>query len=111
MDEVQEGLRYLFQTSSKYTLCASGTGHAGMEMAIANLVEPGETVVVGNKGIWVGGWGGGPRRCLASPPPLCPLVHGPPRLPLHPPLSTHALRLRVRVCVTWQSALEPTSWT
>jgi len=53
MDEVQEGLRYIFQTDSPYTLCVSGTGHAGMEAAIANLVEPGETVVVGNKGIWV----------------------------------------------------------
>jgi alanine-glyoxylate transaminase/serine-glyoxylate transaminase/serine-pyruvate transaminase len=52
MDEVQQGLRYLFQTSSPYTLCVSGTGHAGMEAAIANLVEPGETVIVGNKGIW-----------------------------------------------------------
>ena len=30
----------------------SGTGHAGMEACIANLVEPGETVLVGNKGIW-----------------------------------------------------------
>lgn len=30
----------------------SGTGHAGMEATIANLVEPGETVLVGNKGIW-----------------------------------------------------------
>ena len=55
MDEVQQGLRYLFQTDSKYTLCASGTGHSGMEMAIANLVERGETVVVGNNGIWVRG--------------------------------------------------------
>ena len=52
MDEIQEGLRYVFQTKSKYTLAVSGTGHAGMEAAIANLVEPGETVVVGNKGIW-----------------------------------------------------------
>lgn len=42
--------RYVFQTDTKYTLCMSGTGHAGMEAAIANLVEPGETVVVGNKG-------------------------------------------------------------
>jgi alanine-glyoxylate transaminase/serine-glyoxylate transaminase/serine-pyruvate transaminase len=52
MDEIQEGLRYLFQTKSPYTLAVSGTGHAGMEAAIANLVEPGETVIVGNKGIW-----------------------------------------------------------
>ena len=28
------------------------TPYAGMEATIANLVEPGETVVVGNKGIW-----------------------------------------------------------
>lgn len=29
MDEIQAGLRYVFQTSSKYTLLVSGTGHAG----------------------------------------------------------------------------------
>ncbi len=29
MDEIQDGLRYLFQTSSKYVLLISGTGHAG----------------------------------------------------------------------------------
>ncbi|GAB4822529.1 hypothetical protein N2152v2_009575 [Parachlorella kessleri] len=52
MDEVQQGLRYVFQTDSKYTLCVSGTGHAGMEAAIANLVAPGETIVVGVSGIW-----------------------------------------------------------
>jgi alanine-glyoxylate transaminase / serine-glyoxylate transaminase / serine-pyruvate transaminase len=52
MDEVMEGLRYVFQTESKYTLCVSGTGHAGMEASIANLVEPGDTVVVGTNGIW-----------------------------------------------------------
>ena len=26
--------------------------HAGMEAAIANMLEPGETIVVGNNGIW-----------------------------------------------------------
>jgi alanine-glyoxylate transaminase/serine-glyoxylate transaminase/serine-pyruvate transaminase len=52
MDEIQEGLRYLFQTESPYTLLVSGTGHAGMEAAIANILEPGETIVVGNSGIW-----------------------------------------------------------
>ena len=51
MDEIQQGLRYLFQTKSPYTLAVSGTGHAGMEACIANLVEPGETVIVGNKGM------------------------------------------------------------
>ncbi|CAK0772136.1 hypothetical protein CVIRNUC_003932 [Coccomyxa viridis] len=52
MDEIQAGLQYVFQTNSKYTLMVSGTGHAGMEACIANLVEPGDTVVVGNNGIW-----------------------------------------------------------
>lgn len=52
MDEIVGGLQYAFQTDSPYCLMVSGTGHAGMEASIANLVEPGETVVVGNKGIW-----------------------------------------------------------
>lgn len=52
MDEVREGLQYLFQTESKYTCLLPGPGHAGMEASIANLVEPGETIVVANKGIW-----------------------------------------------------------
>lgn len=34
MDEIQRGLRYLFQTESPYTLCISGTGHAGMEVCV-----------------------------------------------------------------------------
>lgn len=29
MDEIQEGLRYVFQTKSKYVCLISGTGHAG----------------------------------------------------------------------------------
>ena len=51
-DDIQEGLRYVFQTDSKYTLLASGTGHAGMESCLSNLVEPGDKVVIGNNGIW-----------------------------------------------------------
>jgi aspartate aminotransferase-like enzyme len=43
---------YVFQTDSKYTLMVSGTGHAGMEAAVANLLQPGEKIVVGNAGIW-----------------------------------------------------------
>jgi aspartate aminotransferase-like enzyme len=42
----------MFQTESPYTLMISGTGHAGMEAAIANLLEPGEKIVVGVNGIW-----------------------------------------------------------
>ena len=52
MDEIQEGLKYLFQTDLGNTLLISGTGHAGMEACIANVIEPGEKIVVGNNGIW-----------------------------------------------------------
>jgi alanine-glyoxylate transaminase/serine-glyoxylate transaminase/serine-pyruvate transaminase len=52
MDEISEGLRYMFQTKSPYTLMVSGTGHAGMEASIANLLEPGEKIIVGVNGIW-----------------------------------------------------------
>ena len=50
--EIQSGLQYVFQTDSPYTTLMSGSGHAGMEAVIANLLEPGETIVVGNHGIW-----------------------------------------------------------
>lgn len=52
MDEIQGGLKYLFQTDLGNTLLISGTGHAGMEAAIANCIEPGEKIIVGNNGIW-----------------------------------------------------------
>jgi alanine-glyoxylate transaminase/serine-glyoxylate transaminase/serine-pyruvate transaminase len=50
MDDIQEGLRYLFRTDNEHTLAVSGTGSAAMETAFANLVEPGETVLVPSNG-------------------------------------------------------------
>lgn len=47
MDDIQELLRYLFQTNNELTLPVSGTGSAGMETAVANIVEPGDVVLVG----------------------------------------------------------------
>uniref|UniRef100_A0A0G4HNM7 alanine--glyoxylate transaminase n=1 Tax=Chromera velia CCMP2878 TaxID=1169474 RepID=A0A0G4HNM7_9ALVE len=52
MDEIKELLKYTFQTESDWTFAVSGTGHAAMECSIANLVEPGDVVLVGNNGIW-----------------------------------------------------------
>jgi alanine-glyoxylate transaminase/serine-glyoxylate transaminase/serine-pyruvate transaminase len=46
MDEVQELLRYVFETNNRLTIPISGTGSAGMEAAVANLLEPGEEIVV-----------------------------------------------------------------
>ncbi|MDL5363311.1 alanine--glyoxylate aminotransferase family protein [Halalkalicoccus sp. NIPERK01] len=50
MDDIQDGLRYLFQTDNEHTLAVSGTGSAAMEAAFGNLVEPGETVLVPDNG-------------------------------------------------------------
>ncbi len=47
MNEVQELLRYAWQTDNGFTLPISGTGSAAMEAAIANLVEPGDVVLIG----------------------------------------------------------------
>lgn len=54
MDQVQEGLRGLFGTRNRFTLPVSGTGSAGMEICLHNLVEPGERVVVAVHGVFGG---------------------------------------------------------
>jgi alanine-glyoxylate transaminase / serine-glyoxylate transaminase / serine-pyruvate transaminase len=46
MDEVQTLLRYVFETNNRLTIPISGTGSAGMEAAVANLLEPGEEIVI-----------------------------------------------------------------
>ncbi len=52
MDEVQRLLRFLFKTNNSLTLPVSGTGSAGMETCLVNLVEPGDEVVVCVNGIF-----------------------------------------------------------
>ncbi len=50
MDDVQDLLRYTFQTENQWTIPISGTGSASMEAAIGNLVEPGDTMLVPTNG-------------------------------------------------------------
>lgn len=50
MKEVQELLRYVFQTNNELTLPVSGTGSAGMESTVANLLEPGDVITIGVNG-------------------------------------------------------------
>ncbi|MEE9285754.1 MAG: alanine--glyoxylate aminotransferase family protein [Dehalococcoidia bacterium] len=50
MDDTVFLLRKVFQTSNQLTIPVSGTGSAGMEAALCNVVEPGDTVVVGVNG-------------------------------------------------------------
>lgn len=47
MNEVQEMLRYAWQTDNRITIPVSGTGSAAMEATIANTVEKGDRVLVG----------------------------------------------------------------
>lgn len=46
MDNLQDLLRYVFETNNELTLAVPGTGTAAMETAVANLVEPGDSVLV-----------------------------------------------------------------
>ncbi len=52
MDDVQSGLQSVFETSSPITLPISGTGTAGMETAMVNMIEPGDNVVVCTAGFF-----------------------------------------------------------
>lgn len=52
MDEIKEGLRYIFQTRNTATMCISASGHAGMEASLTNVIEDGDVVLIGSTGIW-----------------------------------------------------------
>jgi len=54
MDEVRAMLRAVFETESEHVYCMSGTGSAGMETVMVNLVEPGTRVLVGVCGVFGG---------------------------------------------------------
>ncbi|MCP4360837.1 MAG: alanine--glyoxylate aminotransferase family protein [Chloroflexi bacterium] len=47
MNDIQEMLRYTWQTSNPFTLPVSGTGSAAMEATLANLIEPGDVILIG----------------------------------------------------------------
>tara|TARA_R110002095_G_scaffold147182_5_gene127345 strand:+ start:60772 stop:61917 length:1146 start_codon:yes stop_codon:yes gene_type:complete len=52
MDEVQDMLRTIFHTTNELTLAVSGTGSAGMEACVVNLLEPGDKIVVCTNGVF-----------------------------------------------------------
>lgn len=52
MDEVTELLRFVFETGNRLTVPMSGTGSAGMETALVNFLEPGDTAVVCVNGLF-----------------------------------------------------------
>lgn len=57
MEEIKTMLRQVFLTRNEMTFPISGTGSAGMEFCLVNLVEPGDEVIIGVNGVF------GARMC------------------------------------------------
>jgi len=60
VEDVQDGLRELFETHNRMTIPLSTTGSGGMEACFANLVEPGTRVLIGVAGVF------GERMCAVA---------------------------------------------
>jgi alanine-glyoxylate transaminase/serine-glyoxylate transaminase/serine-pyruvate transaminase len=52
MDHMQQMLRDVFRTKNRLTFAVSGTGSAGQEATVVNLVEPGDPVLVCINGVF-----------------------------------------------------------
>ncbi|MEL7449619.1 MAG: alanine--glyoxylate aminotransferase family protein [Pseudomonadota bacterium] len=66
MDDIKGLLQYAFQTKNKLTMPVSGPGTAGMESCFANLLEPGDTIVVCQNGVFGGRMKVMAERCGAT---------------------------------------------
>jgi exopolyphosphatase/guanosine-5'-triphosphate,3'-diphosphate pyrophosphatase len=66
LDETMQRLRDVFRAKSSLTLPISGTGSAGMEACFVNLLEPGETAIVGVNGVFGERMAEVARRCGAD---------------------------------------------
>lgn len=54
LDETSERLRRIFRTEHRMTFAVSGTGSAGMEAALVNVLEPGDEAIVCVNGVFGG---------------------------------------------------------
>ncbi len=52
MNEVRAMLQQVFETKNEMTLACSGTGSAGAQMLMDNLVEPGDVCLIGINGVF-----------------------------------------------------------
>jgi len=66
MDEVKTLLQYAFQTANELTIAVSAPGSAGMEACFVNLLEPGDTVIVCQNGVFGGRMKENVERCGAT---------------------------------------------
>ena len=67
MNEIKQLLQYALKTENELTLPISAPGSAGMEAAFANLVSPGDTVIVCQNGVFGGRMKENVERCGANP--------------------------------------------
>jgi len=67
MDELNDLLRYAFQTQNTVTLPISAPGSAGMECCLVNLLEPGDKIVIASNGVFGTRLLEIARRCGATP--------------------------------------------
>ncbi len=52
MDDMRELLRQVFRTTNELTVAMPGTGSSGMETCVANLIEPGDEMIVCVNGVF-----------------------------------------------------------
>ena len=52
LNDIRDQLQAVFQTKNKLTLAVSGTGSAGMETCVVNLIEPGDRMLVCVNGVF-----------------------------------------------------------
>ena len=67
MNETREMLREVFQTENELTIALSGTGSAGMEAALVNLLEPGDKALICINGLFAERMADIVKRCGAEP--------------------------------------------
>jgi alanine-glyoxylate transaminase/serine-glyoxylate transaminase/serine-pyruvate transaminase len=67
MNEMKHLLQYAFQTDNPLTFPVSAPGSAGMETCFANLLEPGDTAIVCQNGVFGGRMKENVERCGATP--------------------------------------------
>jgi alanine-glyoxylate transaminase/serine-glyoxylate transaminase/serine-pyruvate transaminase len=67
MNETKVMLKEIFQTENEFTIALSGTGSAGMEACLVNLLEPGDKAIVCVNGLFSERMVEIVKRCQAEP--------------------------------------------
>ena len=66
MDEIKGMLQTAFMTKNELTMPVSAPGSAGMETCFVNMIEPGDTVIVCQNGVFGGRMKENVERCGAT---------------------------------------------